>query len=320
MPAEIRSALVIHDQPDDFRAMLEARFPATRFTFATTPESVAPALADAQPEAVFSIKQASFPADAHRPAAAHPSVRWVHVGGSGYDHFLPWQRRDLRVTTCVGVLAPFLAETVMAGMLALNGNLLRYIEQQRKAVWQPLAFRPLAGQTLLVVGLGAIGGFVADYAKAMGMRVLAIRRQQSPHRSVDEMHPPEAMLDVIGRADVVSLHVRLSDETRGLIDARALARCKPGALLINTSRGPVVDEAALVSALQAGQLGGAYLDVFDTEPLPQSSLLWHLPNVLITPHASDNVGDWPLRLAQVFADNLERWRTGQPLINELQIQ
>jgi phosphoglycerate dehydrogenase-like enzyme len=320
MPSpEIRSVLVIHDRPEDFRAMLEGRFPALRFTFAGTPESVAPALAAGNPDAVFSIKQASFPAEAHRPAAAYPSVRWVQVGGSGYDHFLPWPRRDIKVSNCAGVLAPFLAETVIAGILTLNGNFPRYAEQQRQALWRPLAFRPLAGRTLLVVGLGAIGGHVARYAKAFGMTVLAIRRRGGAHPSVDEMHPPEALPELVARADVISLHVRLSEETRGMIGEPVFERCKPGAILVNTARGAVVDEAALIAALKSGRLAGAYLDVFEREPLPPTSPLWRLPNVLITPHASDNVVDWPLRLASFFADNLERWNAGETLLNEIAI-
>src|SRR5262249_34761062 len=231
----------------------------------------------------------------------------------------PWPRRDLTVTNCAGVLAPFLAETVIAGIMAVNANLLRYAAQQRQALWRPIAFQPLAGRTLLVVGLGAIGGHVARPAQALGMTVLAIRRQETTHPAVDELHPPAALLDLVARADVISLHVRLDSETRGMIGRPVFERCKAGAILVNTARGPVVDEAALVSALQEGRIGGAYLDVFESEPLSAASPLWALPNVLITPHASDNVADWPLRLASFFADNLESWNSGRPLFNEIAI-
>jgi phosphoglycerate dehydrogenase-like enzyme len=147
------------------------------------------------------------------------------------------------------------------------------------------------------------------------MRVIATRRTQAPSPEVDELHPPEALLDLLPRADVVSLHVRLTEATRHLIDARALVAMRPGALLLNTARGPVVDEPALIEALAGGHLGGAYLDVFEEEPLPPSSPLWRLPNVIITPHASDAVHDWAHRFAMLFADNLERWRRGEPLLN-----
>src|SRR6266481_5461441 len=314
--ADINSVLILHDKPDDVRDWLERQFPDIRFACARAPSEVGPATTAMNPEAVFSLSHALFPGASHRPAFEHASVRWIHVGGSGYDHLLPWTRSKVRVTTCQGVLAPYLAETVIGGILALNGNFLLYTDQQRRNTWRPHPFRPLAGQTLLVVGLGAIGTLVAQNAKALGMLGLAIRRKPSPCQAVDELHAPEALLEILGQADFVTLHVRLSAETRGMINSGALQACKPGAKLINTSRGAVIDEAALIAALETGHLSGAYLDVFETEPLPATSPLWSLPNVLITPHTSDNVADWPQRFAVVFAENLKRWREGQPLINE----
>jgi D-2-hydroxyacid dehydrogenase (NADP+) len=180
-------------------------------------------------------------------------------------------------------------------------------------------FRTRSEQTLLVVGLGQIGSHVAANAKALGMRVLAIRRTQTPHPAVDGLYPPEALHEVLGQVDIVSLHLRLSEETRHLIDAPALAAMKPGALLVNTARGPIVDEAALIEALESGHLGGAYLDVFETEPLPPESPLWRLDNVIVTPHAAENIDDWPRRFAAFFADNLDRWRAGEPLKNLVKI-
>jgi phosphoglycerate dehydrogenase-like enzyme len=151
--------------------------------------------------------------------------------------------------------------------------------------------------------------------KALGMRVLATRRRQKPHPAVDALHPPEALAQIIGEADIVSVHLRADASTRHAIDARMFAAMKPGAKLINTSRGSIVDEAALVAALASGHLGGAYLDVFETEPLPSSSPLWSFPNVLLTPHTADSVGDWPARFARHFGDNLERWNAGARLLN-----
>ena len=166
-----------------------------------------------------------------------------------------------------------------------------------------------------MVGLGEIGGRVATLAKSLGMRVLAVRRRRTPHPAVDELLAPNDLLAALGRADYVSLHVRADDETRHLIDAPALAAMKQGAVLANTSRGFVVDEAALVGALESGHLGGAYLDVFETEPLPESSPLWGFENVLLTPHASDNIHAWPRKFIRLFADNLERWLAGEALVN-----
>lgn len=313
--APVGGVLVLHATPEDFRAELEGRFPGIGFDYATSPDEVVPALERANPDAVLSLAQVPFRGPAHRPALLYPSVRWFHVGGSGDDHILPLEAARAVVTNSAGVLAPFLAETVIGAILALNGNFLAYAEQAKRREWRAHPFRPLRDRTLLVVGLGAIGGCVAANAKALGMRVIATRRRREPHPSVDALHPPEALLGIIGEADFVSVHLRADESTRHAVDARMLAAMKPGARLINTARGSVVDEEALVAALASGHLGGAYLDVFETEPLPRASPLWSFPNVLLTPHSSDSVGDWAARFARHFGDNLDRWNAGAPLLN-----
>ncbi|MGH7069758.1 MAG: D-2-hydroxyacid dehydrogenase [Acetobacteraceae bacterium] len=315
----LRSVLVIHDTPSDVQSMLAARFPDLEIFYAAAPQEVIPALESVHPQAVLSIKHSGFPGPAHRPAIDYPSVVWVHAGNSGYDHFVPFDQTRVHLTTSVGVLARFLAETAMAGILALNNNLLRFAHQQRERIWQPRTFRPLYGQVLLVVGLGAIGNFLAANARSLGMHVIGIRRHYTESLAAHECHPPEALPELVGRADVVSLHVRLNEETEGMVDAALLRALKPGAILVNTSRGRVVEESALIDALREGRLAGAYLDVFEQEPLPPGSPLWSMPNVLVSPHTSDNVVDWPQRMAGLFADNIDRWRSGKPLLNEIQL-
>lgn len=307
--------LVIDAAPELYADALESRFGRASFAYARTAEEVIARLQADQPEVVFSIKGPDFPGPLHRPAYTHDSVRWLHVGGSGFEHLLPLDNPSVTVTNCAGVLANHLAETVTGAMLALNGNVLRYVQQQRERKWRAMPFRPLSGQTLLIVGLGAIGRRVAHNAKALGMRVIAIRRRRSEEPHVDALHSPEALMEVLPEADFVSLHVRLNDETHHMIGLEALAAMKPGSYLMNTSRGGVVDTAALVGALQSGYLAGAYLDVFEEEPLPTSSALWSLDNVLLTPHAADNISGWPVEFARYFGDNLERWQEGEPLGN-----
>jgi phosphoglycerate dehydrogenase-like enzyme len=321
-PNKVESVLVIHDQPDDLRTVLCGRFPDVRFAFVERDSEVQTALLRHDPEAVFSVQHASFSGAVLRRALAHGGLAWFHVGGSGYDHLLPWPRSGVRVTTGAGVLAPFLAETVWAGILGLNANVLRYNEQRRRRAWHTHRFRSLRDQTLLVVGFGNIGRCVARIAKAFGMRVIAIGRSvDSPDSAVlDAVYSPTDVSDVVGQADVVSLHVRLTPETTGMVDERWLRAMKPGSILVNTSRGAVVDEPALIRALERNHLGGAYLDVFAVEPLPTQSPLWSLPNVLITPHAADAVEGWVLRYAQRFAENLQRWNEGRPLISEIPLR
>jgi phosphoglycerate dehydrogenase-like enzyme len=306
------SLLILHDRPDDVRAIL-AEIPDADVAFATGPEEVAPALARARPDAVLSIKHSGFPGAAHRPVVGFPTVRWVQVGGSGYEHLAPWDPTRVTVTNCHGVLARQLAETIAAALLAHNRGLWRYRDDQRARRWRPVRFRALAGQTLLIVGVGAIGGELATLGKALGLRVIGVRRGAEAHPALDELHPPAALPALLGRADIVSVHVRATASTAQLFDAAAFAAIKPGAFFINTSRGSVVDEEALRAALDRGALAGAYLDVFASEPLPPDSPWWARNDVFITPHAGDIVADWPARFAAVFVDNVARWRAGLPL-------
>ena len=307
--------LIAYDGAQALLPTLCSRFSGVEFLHVETPEELLPTLERVRPAIVFSIKGPGFPAECHRPIMEFPSVQWVQVGGSGYEHLAPWDRTRLKVTNCAGVLARYLAETATGAMLCLNGNFPAYYRQQMERTWLPRSFRPLSDQTILIVGLGHIGRSVADNAKALGMRVLAIRRQQIKHPSVDVLGTPEDLPGLIGEADVVSLHLRLTNETRHLFNAEMFATMKHNSLFLNTSRGSVVHEESLIAALQAGQIRGAYLDVFEEEPLPMQSPLWSMPNVLITPHAADDVDDWQLKFAQFFGDNLQRWIDGDALQN-----
>ena len=310
--------LILHEDAPSLGGELLPRFPQADFIFAQDEASLEAALAR-DPGCVLSIKSSSFPGPLHRRAFHHPSVRWFQVGGSGFDHLLPLERDDVILTNARGVLAPFLAETALGALLALSTNLMSYRRQQAQRLWQPLAFEPLRGKTLLVVGMGAIGGYLASYAKALGMKVVGIRASGAAHPAADSMHGPGALFDLLPEADVVSLHLRLDAQTRHLFAERAFAAMKPGAILLNTARGPVVDEAALLAALRAGRLSGAYLDVFETEPLPQDSPLWAEERLIITPHAADNIHGWPLLFARVFAGNLARWQRGENLENRIDL-
>ncbi|MBL8589488.1 MAG: D-2-hydroxyacid dehydrogenase family protein [Methylobacteriaceae bacterium] len=214
-------------------------------------------------------------------------------------------------TTGGGVPA---AELTWALLLAL---MKRIPEETRNFAaggrWQLGLGRELAGRTLGVVGLGRIGAKVAGYGRAFDMRVLGLARSEVAARSAALGAEPAASLDdLLARADVVSLHVTLTPQTRGLIGARELALMKPGAVLVNTARGPIVDEAALIEALRSGRLAGAALDVFDREPLPSEHPLRSLPNVVATPHlgyvTEETYRAW---YGQALHD-VEAWLAGAP--------
>lgn len=313
MPAPPERVLVLHDRPDDFSELLGRRLAGVPVGFATRPEEVEEALERLRPTAVLSIKHSDYPGPAHRPALLAPSVRWFHVGGSGFEHLETWDPARVAVTNCAGVLAPFLAEMAMAALLSLAVGLPSFARDQRDRRWRPRRFRPVAGRTILIVGVGAVGGAIAERAAAMGLRVLGVRRSGTPHPAVERMAGPGALPELLPRADIVSLNVRLTEETVGMMGERELRAMKSGALLLNAARGAVVDEAALVRVLRDGHLGGAWLDVFEREPLPTASPLWELPKVLVTPHCADQVHDFPRRFAARFCDLYDARARGERL-------
>jgi phosphoglycerate dehydrogenase-like enzyme len=201
-------------------------------------------------------------------------------------------------------------------VLALCARLPEMVNNQQQAKWAPIFTPSIAGKTLLVLGLGDMGGAAAKAAKRLGMRVLGMRRNVRPHRHADAMLPLGQLHKALAEADFVLVATPLTPDTHHLIDARAIAAMKTGAGLINVGRAGVVDYAELAQALRGGKLSGAILDVFDPEPLPASSPLWHVPNLIITPHcSSDDLDHYlPLTLDLAFA-NVARLRDGKRLKN-----
>jgi phosphoglycerate dehydrogenase-like enzyme len=315
-PRECR-VLLLHDRPQLYLDALRARFPAVRFSTCTEPQAIPDALAAARPQVVFSCKCAGLPGPLHRAALEWLDVEWIQVAGTGFDHLQPVDRGDVVITNAAGVLAPFMAETVLGAMLMLNTRFHTYLAQQRERVWRMQPWTALAGKTVLVIGLGTIGRRVAAHARHLGMHVLGLRAGTTPVREVHEMVPPERLHGALARADAVCVHVPLVPSTHKLLDAQAFAQLKPGAIIVNTARGGVMDEQALLAALADGRVAAAHLDVFETEPLPPDSPLWDTPNLVITPHMADAVSDWETRFAQFFADNLQRWMDGEALLNQV---
>ncbi|MDB5810186.1 MAG: hypothetical protein JWN94_2308 [Betaproteobacteria bacterium] len=252
-----------------------------------------------------------------------PALKWMQVFNAGVDHpvFATVLERGVRLTTSSGTAAEPIAQTAIAGLLMLARNFPHWIKGQRERTWSPLATtdfpRDLRGQTMLVYGLGAIGVEIARLARLLGLKIIGVRRSSTAVECVDEMHTPAELPALLARCDWLALACPLTNETRGMVDAALLAKLPRGARLINISRGEVVDEPALIAALQSGQLGGAYLDVFAQEPLPAASPLWDLPNVIVTPHNSNASDGNDARVNVLFLDNLLRFAKSEPLINEV---
>jgi phosphoglycerate dehydrogenase-like enzyme len=251
-----------------------------------------------------------------------PRLRWVHATSAGAGEQvrragLPAEALErVTVTTSSGVHAVPLAEFSILGLLAVAKELPRLLEDQRARAWpevrQPL--RELSGQTLFLVGLGEIGREVARLGKALGMRTVGFRRSQGPPPDhVDEVHGPERLAELAGQADAMVVSLPLTEQTAGMIDRATIERLPPSCIFVNVGRGGVVDEPALVDALRERRIAGAVLDVFATEPLPDDSPLWSLPNVLVTPHAAALSARENERIVELFCDNLRRYLDGRPL-------
>ena len=257
-------------------------------------------------------------------AQGAPNLRWLHVLAAGTDHpiFQGMLQRGVRITNSAGASAVPIAQTLTTGLLMLARGFPSWLDSQRRMAWEPLPDSAvpadLATQTLVVVGVGAIGREICRLGQALGLRVIGVRRSPMTESDpVDEMHHPDKLHELLPRADWLAIAAPLTDQTRGLISAEALDLLPPGAAVLNVGRGPIIDEPALVARLQSGALSGAYLDVFEEEPLPESSELWGLSNVIITPHNSAASRGNAHRVSEIFLENYRRWAANEPFVNEV---
>jgi phosphoglycerate dehydrogenase-like enzyme len=245
-------------------------------------------------------------APAELPVRA-PRLRWVQATSAGIGGFVQrtgLDRTGIVFTTAGGIHATPLAEFAVTGALYFVKGVPELRRRQREHRWERYTTAQLAGRTVTVVGLGGMGRQVARTFEALGTTVIGLGRA-----AVAELD------DVLPRTDVLVLCCPLTPQTEGLIDARRLALLPPGAILVNISRGQVVDEPALIRSLRDGHLGGAALDVFATEPLPAGSPLWDLDTVLVSPHSASTVAAENAALTDLFCDNLRSYLAGEPLRN-----
>jgi len=258
------------------------------------------------------------------PSAA-PRLRWVQgsMAGAGEPaKAAGLLETDVTVTTASGVFSEPLAEFVLMALLQHAKRLDRLRRDKARKRWNEDPVDTLRGKTLCLVGTGSIGRAVAEKANVFGMRVVGVKRTVRPDDAArefaEELYPTGELHAALSGADYVVVTLPGTPETRRLVDAGAFRAMRPGAYFVNVGRGSVVDEVALVGALRDGRLSGAALDVFEAEPLPEGSPLWELPNVIVSPHATDNV---VARLddlqTDLFCENLRRYLAGEPLKNEL---
>ena len=284
-----------------------------------------------------------------------PHLTWVHSATSGVERALTPAAlaRDVLVTNARGVFSRPIAEHVLLMILAISRHLPELLELQRERTWQPLEGRELRELTIGIVGYGSLGRSVASLATAFGSRVVALRRRppaaESPAAGatagggaarpdataranetapsgedgddfgseprIDRVLGPDQLHELLNESDIVVLAAPLTGETEGMIDEAAVAAMKKDSWLINVARGRLIDDTALIRALEEHRIGGAALDTFRDEPLPQSSPYWDVPNVILTPHTAWSSARVLDRSVELFCDNLERFSRGEPLRN-----
>lgn len=286
-----------------------------------------------------------YTAQVFPPEDGMPKLKWIQSHFAGVDQVLKQplihNRPDLLITSTRGIHATNMGEYAFTMILALARHLPAIMADQRQQEWSDERYQKflpleLRGATVGIVGYGAIGREVARLAKAFGMRVLASKRNakkvdETEHYLVegtgdmhgelfDRLYPPQALATMVKECDFVVLILPITEDTQNLYSEKVIQAMKPGAFLINMGRGGVVDEKALLAALKSGHLGGAAMDVFAQEPLPDDDALWSAPNLIITPHIAGNTATYNKKAAQVFEENLRRYLENKSLINVVSLE
>ncbi|HZR83669.1 MAG TPA: D-2-hydroxyacid dehydrogenase [Candidatus Binatia bacterium] len=298
-------------------AAFRGEFPGVEIQSVEDAGDLPRALADAEAFVGWTFPRALF--------ASAPRLRWVQSASAGIEAnlFPEMVASDVVLTNGAGLHSVSIPEHTLGLMLALARNIHKAVRIQAEHRWDRfgvIAFaggvRELAGSRLAILGAGAIGISLARLASALGMTVRVLRRRPDhPVEGAEEVVGPDRLHEVLGWADFVVLATPLTDETRNLIDARALAAMKSSAFLINVARGEVIDDDALVDALRRGAIAGAGLDAFREEPLPETSPYFALENAIVTPHVSGYTATYFQKVLDLFRDNLRRFVRGEPLRN-----
>jgi phosphoglycerate dehydrogenase-like enzyme len=252
--------------------------------------------------------------------AMTPRVRWVHSRAAGLDSVLfpALLESSVPLTNGRGVFSESLGEFALGAALFFSKDLRRMVRNQEAGVWEPFDVEPLEGSTLGIVGYGDIGRAIAKRFHAMGVKVLALRRrpeQSADDPLVDAVYPPEKKLEMLAACDYIAAAAPLTPDTRSMIGDAEFGVMKKNAVIMNFGRGPVIDEAAMIRALESGRIKGAALDVFDREPLPAGHPFYRLSNVLLSPHCADHLPTWLADAMNFFLQQFERFRKGEPLLN-----
>ncbi|WP_164102765.1 D-2-hydroxyacid dehydrogenase [Candidatus Laterigemmans baculatus] len=271
------------------------------------------------PSADIFIGHAKVPVDWDRVLAAG-RLQWIQSSAAGLDHCLVPGVIDseIVVTSASGLFAPQVTEQTLALLLGLIRSLPTFMEATRRREFIRRPTDDLRGKTVGIVGLGGNGRCISRALAPLCERIIAT--DYFPHtqpREVDQLWSADLVDRLVGESDVVILTLPLNAQTHHYFDAARIAKMRPGSYLINVARGPVVEEAALVEALESGHLRGAGLDVTEVEPLPGDSRLWECPQVIITPHVGAQSARRVDDTVRLVCENLSRWQAGEPLYNRV---
>ena len=248
-------------------------------------------------------------------------IRWIQLTSAGVDRMADptiYPHDDVVLTNATGVFGVSIAEHLIMGALMLLRKMPHYMARQREKAWQRAeGLRFLCGSRVTILGTGDLGGTFARYCAALGAHPAGVSRTGAQKEPFERVFPSDQLAEAVKNADIVAACLPGTRATEGIVSAEVIAAMKPGVLFLNAGRGSTVDEDALISGLRIGHIGGAVLDVFRQEPLPESSPLWEMDQVILTPHMSgsgwdtDNIN----RIFALFRDNLSRYLFGEPLRN-----
>lgn len=308
--------LVVSNPSAPYLKWLREMPPSVNYTVGNTVETLAPLAESA--DAILYCMGPGIPLKTVWEMA--PRVQWIHSLSAGLESILfpALAESTVPMTNGRGVFKDSLGEFAVASILYFAKDLRRMVRNQEAGKWAQFDVEMVAGKTLGVIGYGEIGRAAAVRAHALGMKIHAIRRR--PQLSdedpiVEKSFSTADRAEMLAGVDYLLLAAPLTPDTRGLVGAAELSAMKPSAVIMNVGRGPVIDEAALIDALKSGKIRGAALDVFDKEPLPEGHPFWAMENVLISPHCADHTSTWTDEALQFFLENLNRFQTGQPLLN-----
>ena len=252
-----------------------------------------------------------------------PRLKWlqIHPAGAERPIYRELRARGIKVTTASGATAVTVSHSVLGALIAINRRFPLLADAQRRHAWEPRlgerSPRDLKGQCAVIVGMGPIGRNIASLLKMLGLHTIGVRRSAEPVPNCDRTIAYDALMTVLPEADVLILCCPASPLTRGIANAGAFAAMPRGSQFINVSRGEIAVEKDVIAALQSGHFAGAYLDVFEREPLDPASPLWDMPNVLISPHTASHSQGQNEAIFGIFLDNLARFRGGQKLRNDV---